>query len=271
VIAKDTDKDITVKVDLASVGTSQAGTQGALIAVDVDTAGTNTQGVGQSGTTINATGSTSFSGVRMFSSYPTLAKLSVPSTVLTTGTGVDLYRFSVTASAGGNGIGLTELTVNVATSTGSAVSGTTTITNLEVYAYTDANFASPVSGFTNGQVVATVAGLVSSGDNAAALSSILQIPAGATYYFRVLGDTTLTAGTGTFSGSVTTRISGDAAYPAMAAVMGTAATVQADANDDFVWSPNATTTSAAGHVDWTNGYFVAGLPSTGTDAQTISK
>lgn len=271
IVPKDQDKDIIVKIDLANVGTSQSGTQGALIAVDINTNSTNTQGVGSSGTTINASGSTSFSGTRMFKSVPTIAKLAVPSAVLTTGTGVDLYRFSVSASAGGNGIGLSEVTVNIATSTASSVSGTTTVTNMKVYAYSDSSFSSPVSGFTNGQVVATVAGLVSNGDNAAALSSILQIPAGTTYYFRVTGDTTLTSGTGTFSGSVTTRLSGDAAYPAMAAVMGTSATVSADANDDFVWSPNATTTSAAGHVDWTNGYFVNGLPSDGTDAQTISK
>ncbi|MEX0651950.1 MAG: hypothetical protein WD509_00540 [Candidatus Paceibacterota bacterium] len=270
-LAKDTDTDLTVKIDLANIGTSQAGSQGALIAVDIDTNSTNTQGVGQdSGTTVNASGSTSFSGVRMFKSYPTVAKLSGAATVLITSTGVDLYRFSVTSSAGGNGLGLAEVTVNIATSTGSAVSGTTTVTNLKVYAYTDSGFSNPVSGFTNGQVVATVAGLVD-GDNAAALSSVLQIPAGSTYYFRVLGDTTLTAGTGTFSGSVTTRISGDAAYPSLAAKMGLAATVQGDANDDFVWSPNATTTSLTTHVDWTNGYFVSGLPSDGTDANTISK
>ena len=270
-VPKDGDKDLTVKTDLAQIGTSKPGTQGALIAVDVDTNGTNTQGVGESGTTINATGSTSFSGVRMFSSVPTVAVLSVPSTNLVTGSGVDIYRFSVTASSGGNGIGLAEINVNVATSSGSAVSGTTTVTNLKVYAYTDSGFSSPVSGFTNGQLNTTIAGLVSSGDNAVPFTSILQIPAGATYYFRVVGDTTLTAGTGTFSGSVTTRISGDAAYPSLSGLMGTQSTIQGDANDDFVWSPNATTTSSANHLDWTNGYGVPGLPSDGTYAVTLFK
>ncbi len=269
VLTKDTDKLLTVKVDLANVGSSEIGTQGALIAVDIDV-NTNTQGVGVSGTTINATGSTAFDGIRVFRSAPTVAKLSVPSTVLTTGTDVDLYRFSVAASASGNGIGLRELTVNVATSSASAVSGTTTVTNLKVYGYTDSSFSTPVSGYTNGLLITALTG-VASGDNAAVLSSILQVPAGTTYYFRVTGDTTLTSGTGTFSGSVTTRISGDAAYPSMSTLMGSAATVQGDANDDFVWSPNATTTSETGHIDWTNGYFVSGLAADGTDAQTISK
>ena len=263
-----------MKVDLAAIGTAQAGTQGALIAVDINTNGTNTQGVGQdSGTTVDASGSTSFSGIRMFSSVPTVAKLSGAASTLTTGSDIDLYRFSVTSSSGGNGIGLAEVNINVATSTASTVSGTTTVTNLEVRAYTDSSFSSPVSGFTNGVLATQTAGLVNSGDNAIAFDSTLQIPAGETRYFRVLGDTALTAGSGTFSGSVTTRIAGDAAYPDMgaSAYMGAASTVQGDDDDDFVWSPNATTSSSATHVDWANGYFVSGLPSDGTDANTISK
>jgi len=144
------------------------------------------------------------------------------------------------------------------------------VTNLEVYAYTDSSFSSPVSGYTNGLIASTLS-TVNSGDNNIDLSSILNIPAGATYYFKVEGDTTLTAGTGTFSGNVTTKISGDAAYPALATVMGSESAVASDTNNDFVWSAHATTTSAAGHIDWTNGYMLDGLPSGGSSATTISK
>lgn len=272
VLPKDTDKLLTVRVDLANIGSSDVGTQGVLIKVDVDTNGTNTQGVGASGTTINATGTTAFDGIRMFRSIPTVTKLSVPSNTLQTGTGVehDLYRFSISASSGGNGIGLAELTPNVITSSPSAVSGTTTIANLKIFAYTDASFSTPVSGFTNGQIISTLSS-VSSGDNTVALSSILQIPAGQTYYFKVTGETTTTAGTGTFSGSVTTRLSGDAAYPDVNFMGTSTSDIADDTNDDFIWSPNATSTSEAGHDDWTNGYFISGLPSAGTDGETISK
>ena len=270
VISKDTDKDITVKIDLANVGTSASGNQGALLAVDIDV-NTNTQGVGSSGTTINATGSTSFNGTRMFSSYPTITKQSVPTTVLTNGV-MDLYKFSITSSAGGNGIGLHQLTVNLATSTASAVSGTTTVTLLDVYAYTDSAYSQPVPGFTSGKVITQLASLASSGDNDAQLTSILQIPTGATYYFRVTGTVTLTAGTGTFSGSVTTRLGGDATYPTLATLMGARASVDGNANgDNIVWSPNATTTSSATHVDWTNGFNISGLPSDGSEVVTLSK
>ena len=44
VLPKDADKDLTVKVDFAQIGTGFTGVQGDLIAIDADTNGTNTQG-----------------------------------------------------------------------------------------------------------------------------------------------------------------------------------------------------------------------------------
>ncbi|MBU4536917.1 hypothetical protein KJ603_02685 [Patescibacteria group bacterium] len=276
-IPKDGSKVMTIKGDLAQIGTSKVGTQGALLKVNFDGGSlAATQGVGsQSGTTINTTSAsdTNVDGVRVFRAYPEFAKINVSGTTLISSTDVELYKFSVTAKdADGlsDGIGLNQVTVNVATSSASAVSGTTTVTNLGVYAYTDSSMSNPVSGYTNGLLATETATLVS-GDNEVEFSSILNIPAGATYYFKVVGDTTLTAGTGTFSGNVTTKISGDAAYPAMATLMGTETTVDADTNNDFVWSGHATTTSTAAHVDWSNGYLVDGLPSGGSSATTISK
>ncbi|NUQ57219.1 MAG: peptidoglycan-binding protein [Candidatus Paceibacter sp.] len=271
IVPKDGSKLMKIKADLAAVGTALAGTQGAFIAVDYIGAG-NAEGVGQSsGTTINSTsGATSFAGVRMFRSTPIVAQLTVPSQTLVTQSETNVYRFSVKADPStSNGIGLYKITVNVATSSASAVSGTTTLTNLKVFAYTDSGFSSPVTGFTNGQVVSTIAGLIN-GDNDAVLSSILQIPAGSTYYFKVVGDTTLTAGTGTFSGSVTTKVTTDTAHPSLATYLGNAAGVDADASADaFIWSANATTTSNANHLDWSNGHGVSGL--SGLTSVTISK
>jgi len=148
---------------------------------------------------------------------------------------------------------------------------------VKVYAYTNSDYANPVAGFSNGQVVATLDG-VNSGDTDATLSSILQIPAGSTYYFRVTGTVTLTAGSGTFSGSVTTRLGGDAAYlaagwtdqPAIHMAQAASTTAFAPGNN-FIWSPNATTTAGATDSDWTNGFNVQGLPSDGSDAVTLSK
>ena len=274
-LPKDTDKDLTVKIDLASIGTSQAGTQGQLIAVDINTNSTNTQGVGQeSGTTVNASGSTSFDGVRMFKTYPTFAKLAIPSTVLVTST-MDLYRFSVTANSAGD-IGIYKFVVNIATSSTPANTSSTTVTNLKIVAYTDSGFSSTVSGYTTaGQLNDTIATLVSSGNTDVTMTAssqgvdYLQIPAGSTYYFRVVADVALTGGpTG---GSITTNLQGDAAYPAAPNNLESATDADADTNDDFVWSPNATTTSSLSHLDWTNGHFVSGLPADNMDSQVIVK
>ena len=275
-LTKDTDKDLTIKIDLAAVGTSQTGTQGQLIAVDIDTNNTNTQGVGQeSGTTVNASGTTAFDGIRMFKTYPTFAKLAIPSTTLVTST-MDLYRFSVTANSAGD-LGIYKFTVNIATSSTPSGTSSTTVTNLKIVAYTDSGFSTPVSGYTTaGQLNDTIASLVSSGNTDVTMTAssqgvdYLQVPAGSTYYFRVVADVALTGGpTG---GSITTNLQGDAAFPTGLSTNLDAATgVDSDTNDDFIWSPNATTTSNLSHLDWTNGYFVPGLPSDNMDSQVVVK
>ena len=272
-IPKDGDKVLTIKADLGNVGTGLAtSSSGALIAVDYDGADTTgTQGTGvDSGTTISQSSSsdTAMSGVRVMKSYPTVAKqTSGLSSTLIAQSGIDLYRFSITANTAGD-IGLNKLVVNVATSSASTANGTTSVTNLLVKAYTDSGFSNVVGGsYTAGQVVATMAGLVSNGDNSAVLSSPLTIPAGQTYYFKVVGDVAQVAGTTGSAGTVTTKITGDAAYPALAALMGQYVT----GLGNFVWSPLSTTTAATANLDWTNGYQVTGLPSGGTDSFTLSK
>ena len=277
-LPKDLDKDLTIKLDLASIGTSQAGTQGALIAVDADTNGTNTQGVGQqSGTTVDASGTAAFDGVRMFKSYPTFAKLSIPSSTLVSGTTMDLYRFTVKANSAGD-VGIYKFTVNIATSSTPSGTSSTTVTSLKIMAYTDSGFSTPVSGFSPaGQLNDTTTDLVSSGNTNVLMTAstqgvdYLQIPAGSTYYFRVVGTITMT-GSPT-AAIVTTNMQGDAAYPELASLLRGAVAVDDDngAHDDFIWSPNATTTSNLTHLDWTNGYFIPGLPSDNMDSASITK
>ncbi len=268
-VPKDGSVVLVVKGTLGAQGASEAGHPGALLTVDIDV-NTNTQGTGVgSGTTINATGSTAVAGVRVFRSNPIVAKMTTGmSSTLIAQSGIDLYRFSVTASPStAQGIALNEITVNIATSSISVANGSTTVTNLKVYAFTDSSFSQAVAGFTAGQVVATLTG-VNSGDNVAALSSILTIPAGQTYYFKVIGDITQVAGTTGSAGSVTTKITGDSTYPSIAALMGQYAT----GDGAFIWSPLSTTSTAAtGNIDWTNGFQVPGLPSAGLDAFTLSK
>ena len=275
-IPANTDKIITIKGDMSMIGTSLAGTEGALVQVDYNGGDlTGTQGLGtSSGTAINAAASspsnTAFAGVRNFRSYPTVAQGSVGTSALTVGSGVTLDRFSVSANGTGS-IDLNKVTVNVATSTVSTASGTTTVNNLKVYAYTDSGYSNPVGGsFVNGQVVATIAG-VNSGNNAAAFSAVLTIPSGMTYYFAVKGDVAQVGGTSNSAGTVTTKLVGDSGYPMLATLMGQYATVNAQANNNFVWSPNATTTSGVTDIDWTNGYLISGLPTDFLTGTTLVK
>ncbi|MEK7581951.1 MAG: peptidoglycan-binding protein [Patescibacteria group bacterium] len=272
-VPKDGDKVMTVKVDLGNVGTGLAtSSSGALVAVDYDgTDSTGTQGTGvDSGTTISqgSSSDTAMSGVRVMKSYPTVAKqTSGMSSTLIAQSGIDLYRFSITANTAGD-VGLNKLVINLATSSASTANGTTSVKNVLVKAYTDSGFSNVVGGsYTAGQIVDTIASPVTSGDNAAPLSSPLTIPAGTTYYFKVVGNVAQEPGTTGAAGTVTTKISGDAAYPSLPGLM--AAYVTGLGN--FVWSPLSTTTAATANFDWTNGYQITGLPSGGTDSFTLTK
>jgi hypothetical protein len=260
-------KTITIKGDLASIGTGMATTSnGVLIEVDYDGAdSTGTRAIGlQSGTTINQSSSsdTDVDGVRVFRSYPTsvAGQTSGLTSTLINGTNT-LYRFSITSSNTGLGIGLDEITLNIATTSA-------TTTNVKLYAYTDASFSQAVAGFTDGLLVTVAAPI--SGDNEFDLGDTeLQIPAGSTYYFKVTGETSIVATTG--SSQVSTKIVGDSAYISGLALTALAATVDSDTNDNFIWSGNATTTSESTNVDWTNGFGIPGLPSGGTDVFTLSR
>lgn len=272
IIPKDAYKNMTVKGNLASIGTGQVGTQGALIAVDYDNddlAGTQAVGASSGSTqNVSTTADTASAGVRMYKSFPTLAKV---------GTGIasslingdqPLLRFSVTADSRGD-VGLDGFSFRMAT-TG------VTVASINAYAYTDSNFSSAASGVgASGKLsnsnLTWVSGTadIAVDIDAAGTDTVLQVPAGGTRYIEIRGDV---SSAGTAGDSVSTTLQGDAAHASLATgvMMGTAATVTADTNNDFVWSPNATTSSANAHVDFTNGYGLIGLPSNGMNAQTIS-
>ncbi len=258
-------KTLSLKADFSSIGVNQAGGQGHLVAVDV----TSAKGIGiVTRTTVDSTGSTAFTGVRMFRSYPMFAPEPVTQTTLVAGV-ADLYRFSVSTSALGDGIGLAKLTFSIKTSVPNDVSGTMTVTSIKVYGYSDPGFSSPISGPINGQIVATIPALASNGMVIATLASVLQVPANSTLYFKVVGDVGLTPGTGTFAGAITTSLLGDASYPVQSPIFMVPVASLSDSN--LVWSPNWMTSSTETDSDWTNGFGVAGLPSDHLQSTTISK
>ena len=273
-IAKDSDKLMTIKADLAEVSSTGIGAQGAVVAVDYDGADTTgTQGVGQSsGSTISqgSSSDTASSGFRMFKSYPTVAKVAVPTNTLNNGS-MSLARFKVTANSTGD-VGLYKFSIRISTTTA-------VVSAVNAYAYTDSGFSNAVSGVgSSGKLLNTDLNMTTGWASAstqldiypqttAAASTTLQIPAGQSRYI----DVTATIASATTGASVSTQIEGDAAYASASTLMSFYNTLDTDTHNDFIWSPNATTSSTLLHRDWTNGYGVSGLPSGNLSAEVISR
>ena len=105
-----------------------------------------------------------------------------------------------------------------------------------------------------------------------------KVPAGSSRWFELRADVaSVESGTGTEY--ITVRLEGDAAFPvtnpgscaSTGANMGTATVVDGDTNDDLIWSPNSTSTTAAyTDCDFTNGYGIVGLPSTYMLTETLT-
>jgi hypothetical protein len=252
-LPKDADKTLTVKVDLSQVGTSQPGTQGSVVKVDLnnnDTTGTQGTGVG-SGNTINATGSTSVAGVRMFKSFPTLALDTLSSTGIADGR---LMRFKVTANSAG-AVGVAQLKFTLSTTSAS-------VTNIQLFAYTDSSYSSPVSGQgTSGQVGSTVSTAINGTAFTIGVGTTpVQVPQGSTIYFELKGSVSgVTTGS-----SVVATLLGDSAYTSnLTSGFNVATSGAATSTGNFIWSGNATSTSGVHDIDWSNGFVLPGLSSSG--------
>ena len=238
-LPKDTDKTLTIKADLADVGSGQSGTEGQLIKVDPASA----EGSGQSsGSTVQSGATAGVTGVRLFNTYPTIVLDTVSSTGIADGR---LMRFKVTANSA-DAVGVGKFTFSVATTT-------LTVTDVQLIAYTDSSYSSPISGQgTGGQIGSTLSSIPSSSNFVIAPTSAqVAIPAGSTYYFELRGSI---SGNSTGAAAVTI-LKGDSAFDGMKQLT--------DVSGNLVWTPNATTTSSFTTNDWTSAHGVPGLPTSG--------
>ncbi|MCH8889202.1 hypothetical protein IID26_02145 [Patescibacteria group bacterium] len=267
-VPKDGTVILTIKGTLSTVGTSQPGTQGALVQVDFDGDDpTGTRGRGfDSGSTIDHSSATdtTTAGVRLFRTVPTFTQTTFTESNQTAESNADLLRFMVTADAAGDLL-INKFTLQFATTTA-------TISNFNIHVYQNGYDSGVVSGLgTDGEIVITDIDPdlpATDYDFVVDQNSVgyITVPAGATRYFIVKGDVDSITNT---TGSVKVTLLGDASYPSLSTLMGTAASIEADTNDDFIWSPEATTTITTSNVDWTNGYRVSGLSADGF-SQTVS-
>lgn len=246
---------VTAKVDLAAIGYNQIGDEGALVKVDP----LNYEGTGaSSGTTVRGAATAGVAGIRMFHTFPTVA---LSSTLPTNGVSDGrLIRFAVTADSH-NPLGIGQFMFTIASSS------ITSISNVNLYAYTDAGYSTPISGVgTGGQVNAAAITPVVGASNStvtvipnASTNSYIQVPAGQTYYFQLSG--TVAANGTTYN--VATTLLGDSSFYGMSSLAAATSTTNGGGSAHFVWSPNATTTSSIVTSDWTNGAGLVGLPSSG--------
>ncbi len=253
-LPNNTDATIVIKADIAQIGINQPGTEGHLVAIDY----ANSQGVGaNSGKnifgTVGITAGTGAAGLRTFRTIPTVAlDTTLPGNGVADGR---LLEFKVTANSSGP-VGIAQFAFSISTTTA-------TVTNVQLFAYTDSGYSQSVSGTfgaSTGQFGSTVAG-VNNGVtfNIAATTNPVEVAAGSTYYFQLKGSVSAPT-----NSSVVTTLKGDAAYPALGAgqFMGQVSTTSIAASN-LIWSPNATTTNSLGGNDYTNGFGILGLPSGG--------
>lgn len=304
-VLKDSDKVITVKVDLPDQGVSALGKPGALIQVDFEASSggstSGTKGTGQSsGQAIYATGSaTASAGLRVFKAVPTITYPALTQTTLNNGT-MDLFRFNVAAPSQGQ-IGIAKVTFRISTSSGTTQ--TLLVDSLNVYAYTDSGYNTPVTGVqSDGAFLVTAADTENSNwassntqldigaETTASASTTVIVPANTTRYFVLRGTIT-----GSIAGSsVTTYMEGDSAfyskadnpvvdllssatttylapYNATTSAAASAGLIAATHND-FIWRPFSTTTSQSNTAnDYANGYGIPGLSVGSSNGQTLSR
>lgn len=238
---------ITVKGSFANIGNGQPGTSGHKVQVEpYDLLGNTavTRAIVEKNYRTDG-GAPVSAPAYLFKSFPKVSLDTLPPSGLGDGR---LMRFKVTADSHGS-VGLAEIGVNF--------SGLATDANgqADLYAYTDSGYSLPAAPFPLG----AINGLsVSAGSPGGYLwfTQPLQIPAGATRYFELRDST---KGTGlTNTPALTTKLLGQSTF---AGVVSANSLMGKDGA--FVWSPNSTTTSQFGTVDWTTGYAVPGLPASG--------
>lgn len=231
-LVKSVDTDLTVKLDIASIGQDLPAGAGDTIKVDV----ASIKGTGAaSGNTIYSSGSTSASGVKIQKSFPVFTYSTAAATA---NNGVnDLLVLNVAANSSGDGVALNKLTFTIATTTANVTALT--------FAGPSGNVSSTTNVILNGTATAVTVYFDSTSNTA---DRVIGPGQNKTYTLR--GTVALTGNSGS-TGSVSVALKADTS----AVANGTAFAV----SGVNVWSPNSTTSPAAtSTTDWTNSYGLLG-------------
>jgi hypothetical protein len=275
------EKIVTIKADIAPIYTTNTvADAGHSIAIDYYGSTSTSENVAtgvSSGTQIaNYSPTTAQTSSYIYKSVPTVSTVALSTNTVNNGT-MDLYKFKVAADAKGD-IDLLKFTFKIATSN-PTTGGPITLKDITLVDVTDSAEAT-LNATTSGTYFYADASsgiveeyLYASGATWGTATTTRTVSAGNSRTFALRA----TIG-GTGSGaSVTCQLEGDALVPAaMTNAMMTFDNVNADINDDFIWSDissssHDTTPVGSSVADWMNGYLVSGLASSNLTAQTLSK
>lgn len=248
---------LTLKGQLATIGTGYNGVAGRYIgyqiaaAADVVAKGALTGSASFEYLSGTVAGNTHY----MYKGYPVFARVNLTNN-LTNGTN-DLFKFTI--SAVNNEIALYGFTFDLAT-TG------VNVTDLNLYDVTGTEKqVNNAAGTPTGDTY--VWQTVGTGWSTNYAGREITVASGATRTFLVRANVS-GAGSGD---SVSMKLAGDAAHLAgVTTLMLTAANVDSDQNDDFIWSDKSLGAHTYLTADWTNGFLVEGLSSTSSTSQVIS-
>lgn len=309
IIPKDGSNELTIKIDISPIGTSMPGKAGQLVGIDYDAAtlAKNKAAGKESGSSVNsdAHSDVTGNGVVYFRSVPTLERLPLPVTALTSGNAV-LYKFKVTADPAYD-VAVRKVMFKVATTGvtgfGASLPSFTlwnTTDNRRVAAATGSATAyfTEQGNYSNvvGEVVVRIYADNTDLPSGQCTSTTLCwdiVPKGQSRTYELRGSVT-TDGTGD---SISTKLLGDDARPLRLTLTGSSAITMAKvsridqdvataglhgypnesanvaSSSSFIWSDfssDATTTHSNNTADWMNGFKVPGLLSTGLDSSTMS-
>lgn len=260
IIPRDGDKLLTIKADIAEVGTSRPARAGDTVAVNFDADSPSTRGIGQTSSSTVVRSSelrdTTAARVWVFKSYPTLARHSVPTNTPSNGT-MALYRFSVSAPAAGD-VSLGKVTFGIQSSL-------VQISHPALYAYSDSGYsiqaynANPLNFPLSSGVLATTSEVEIYFNPVAQVQNVKEavvIPAGTTRYFELRA--TVSQLQRNAGGGFAVALLGDADTVPVTQLY----RVNQSEHNNFIWSGNSTTTGAyhTNWNDWTSGYALPGLP-----------
>lgn len=258
IINSGTSKTIQLKARLANIGVGYNGTSGHRLGYTISRAGL-VEAKGE--TTGNDTEITLDTGGEqpvgnfhyLYKAYPMFAKDSLSDTVLTNGVN-DLYKFTITAV--GDDISLYGLTFEV-TAKNANVS--------DLYLYEVGSMETQIND-TAGTLRSNIWETRGSDwtNNYYGQEIIVPVYQPRTFVLRAMV-------TGVeMDGFITTKIDGDRPAPSSGIALSTAADLENETHNDFIWSDMNDPVHSVDTYDWTNGYLVPSLPPSAGAAQTIA-